>query len=90
LWDEVAPGPSDPARERLLATRGETPADDRPAPDPLWCPAQINEDRGFAATITSEALPLDALQRIVELTRGLAPGPEHSSGLPHHREKRPD
>jgi hypothetical protein len=53
-------------------------------------PAQINEERGFAATITSEALPIDALQRIVELTRGLAPAPEPGSGLPHHRDKRPD
>jgi hypothetical protein len=53
-------------------------------------PSTISEGRGFAATITSEALPLDALQKIVELTRGLAPLPDHTSGLPHIREKRLD
>ena len=54
-------------------------------------PNTISEGRGFAATVTSEALPLDALQKIVELTRGLGtPLPEHTSGLPHIREKRPD
>jgi len=38
-----------------------------------------------------EPLPLDALQKIVELTRGLgAPPPEHTSRLPFIREKRPD
>ena len=50
-------------------------------------PAQITEGRGFAATVTSEALPLDALQKIVELTRGLSSRPDHTSGLPHIREK---
>jgi len=50
----------------------------------------ISEGRGFAATITSEALPLEALQKIVELTRGLAPRLDHTSGLPHIREKLPD
>jgi hypothetical protein len=53
-------------------------------------PAQITEGRSLAATITSEALPLEALQKIVELTRSLAPGPDHTSGLPHIREKLPD
>ena len=53
-------------------------------------PALITEGRGFAATITSAALPLDALQKIVELTRGLTPSPEHTSGLPHIRDKLPD
>jgi hypothetical protein len=49
-------------------------------------PSTINEGRSFAATISSEALPLDALQKIVELTRGLVPLPDHTSGLPHIRE----
>ena len=54
-------------------------------------PSQIREGRGFAATVTSEPLPLDALQKIAELTRGLGtPPPEHTSGLPYIREKRPD
>jgi len=53
-------------------------------------PALITEGRSFAATITSEALPLEALQKIVELTRGLTPPADHTSGLPHIREKLPD
>ena len=53
-------------------------------------PEQITEGRSFAATIASEALLLDALQKIVELTRGLAPRLDHTSGLPHIREKLPD
>jgi len=53
-------------------------------------PAQITEGRSFAATITSETLPLEALQKIVELTRGLETQPDHTSGLPHIREKLPD
>ena len=53
-------------------------------------PAQIIEGRSFAATVTSEALPLDALQKIVELTRGLAPSPDHTSPLPRIQEKLPD
>ena len=54
-------------------------------------PAQITEGRGFAATITSEALPLDALQEIVALTRGHAQPPVgDTSGLPRIREKLPD
>jgi transposase-like protein len=53
-------------------------------------PALITEGRSFAATITSEALPLEALQKIVELTRGLRPPADHTSGLPHIREKLPD
>jgi hypothetical protein len=32
-------------------------------------PAMVTQGLGFAATISSEALPIDALQRIVELTR---------------------
>jgi hypothetical protein len=53
-------------------------------------PALITEGRSLAATITSEALPLEALQKIVELTRGLTPPADHTSGLPHIREKLPD
>jgi hypothetical protein len=54
-------------------------------------PAQISEGRGFAGTVTSEPLPLDALQKIVEITRGLGtPSPDHPSGLPQLREKRRD
>jgi hypothetical protein len=54
-------------------------------------PSAISEGRGVEATLTSEALPLDALQKIVELTRGLGtPLPEHKSGLPYIQEKRPD
>jgi hypothetical protein len=50
-------------------------------------PAMISEGRGFAATITSQALPVDVLRGIVELSRGLpgAPAPE-ASPLPRlHR-----
>ncbi len=50
-------------------------------------PAMISEGRGFAATITSEALPVDVLKGIIEATRGLAgtPAPE-ASPLPRlHR-----
>ena len=53
-------------------------------------PALISEGRSFPATITAEALPLEALQEIVELTRGLTPPADHTSGLPHIREKLPD
>jgi hypothetical protein len=53
-------------------------------------PAQITEGRSFAATITSEALPLEALQKIVELTRGVTPLSEQTSALPRIREKLPD
>lgn len=35
-------------------------------------PAMISEGRGFAATISSEALPVEVLKGIVEATRGLA------------------
>ena len=35
-------------------------------------PNSISEGRGFAATITSEALPVDVLRGIIEATRGLA------------------
>ena len=43
-------------------------------------PAMISEGRGFAATITSEKLPVDLLKGIIEMTRGMAgiPGPEAS------------
>ena len=43
-------------------------------------PAMISEGRGFAATITSEAIPVDVLMGIIEATRGLAgtPRPEAS------------
>jgi hypothetical protein len=61
-------------------------ASDRQVPDPLRSPVHDHEGRSFAATISSEALPLDALQKIVELTRGLVPLPDHTSGLPHIRE----
>jgi hypothetical protein len=47
----------------------------------------ISEGRGFAATITSEALSVDVLKGIIEATRGLAgtPAPE-ASPLPRlHR-----
>jgi hypothetical protein len=50
-------------------------------------PAMISEGRGFTAAITSEALPVDVLQGIIEATRGLegTPRPE-SSPLPRlHR-----
>jgi hypothetical protein len=54
-------------------------------------PAMISEGRGFAATVTSEALPVDLLRKIVEVTRGLgAPPIAHTSGLPFVREKRRD
>ena len=53
-------------------------------------PAQITEGRSLAATIITEALPLDAPQKIVELTRGLTPSPGHTSGLPRIRDKLPD
>ena len=50
-------------------------------------PNSISEGRGFAATITSEAFPVDVLKGIIEATRGLAgtPAPE-ASPLPRlHR-----
>jgi hypothetical protein len=53
-------------------------------------PTLITGGRSFAATTTSEALPLEALQKIVELTRGLTPPADHTSGLPHIRQKLPD
>jgi len=46
-------------------------------------PAIISEGRGFAATFTSEALPVEVLRGIVEATRGLAGAPAaESSPLP--------
>ena len=53
-------------------------------------PAMISEGRGFAATITSEPLPVDVLKRIIETTRGLAgtPAPE-ASPLPR-LQRRPE
>jgi hypothetical protein len=54
-------------------------------------PMTISEGRSRTATVISEALPLDALQKIVELTRGHAPPPVgDTSGLPRIREKLPD
>jgi hypothetical protein len=43
-------------------------------------PAMISERRGLAATTTGEAVPVDVLTAIVELTRGLpgTPAPEAS------------
>jgi hypothetical protein len=52
-------------------------------------PSAINEGRSLSATVTSEALPLDALRQILELTRAPAPT-DHTSGLPYVRDKRPD
>jgi hypothetical protein len=58
---------------------------------PFGRPNSISEERSLAATITSEPLPVDLLRKIVELTRGLGtPPPEHTSGLPYIRMKRPD
>ena len=50
-------------------------------------PAMISEGRGFAATITSEAIPVDVLKGIIEATRGLvgAPAPEASPLPRRHR-----
>jgi len=54
-------------------------------------PAQISKGRGFTATVTSEALRLDALLRIIELTCGMGtPSTDRGSGLPRIVEKRPD
>jgi hypothetical protein len=54
-------------------------------------PATISEGRSLAATVTSEALPVDLLRKIVEVTRGLgAPPVAHTSGLPFVGEKRRD
>jgi hypothetical protein len=54
-------------------------------------PSSISEGRAFSATVTTEALPIDDLRRIVELTRRIGgPRPGHSSPLPDYREKRPD
>jgi hypothetical protein len=42
-----------------------------------------HQGRGFAAAITSEALPVDVLKGIIELTRGLAGTPTlEASPLP--------
>jgi hypothetical protein len=54
-------------------------------------PNSISEGRSLAATITSEAVPVDVLTKIVELTRGLEPRPTlDTSGLPRVGEKRLD
>ena len=54
-------------------------------------PAMISEGRGYAATIISEALPVEVLKGIVEATRGLGVPPiPHTSGLPFVGEKRRD
>jgi hypothetical protein len=43
-------------------------------------PSTIGEGRGV--TVTSEVVPVDALQRIIELTRGLAEPAPQSSPMP--------
>jgi len=50
-------------------------------------PAMISEGRGIAATVTSDALPVDVLKGIIEATRGLAgtPAPEASPQPRLHR-----
>jgi len=54
-------------------------------------PAMISEKHVLAAPMTSEAVPVDVLGQIVELTRGLVPQlPDHDSPLPDHRGKSPD
>lgn len=45
-------------------------------------PAMLSEGRGIAATIASEALPVDVLKEIVVLTRGLANTPAHGCIAP--------
>lgn len=45
-------------------------------------PVTISEGRGFAATITSEPLPVDLLRKVVELTRGLDTRSPETSPLP--------
>ena len=53
-------------------------------------PPMISEGRGFATTVTSEALPVDLVKGIIEATRGLsgAPSPE-ASPLPR-LDRRPE
>jgi len=52
-------------------------------------PSTISEGRGV--NVTSEVLPIDALQAIIEATRELmTPTFDRTSGLPDHRERRPD
>jgi hypothetical protein len=51
-------------------------------------PGTIIEGRTLSATLTSEQLPVDLLQQIVEATRGHEPGPNlDTSGLPRVGEK---
>ena len=51
----------------------------------------ISEGHSLSATISSEPLPVGALRQIAEMTRGLETPQTHaSSGLPDHRQKRPD
>jgi len=45
-------------------------------------PGSISEGRSFAATITSETLPVDLLTRIIEATRGLETRAPEASPLP--------
>ena len=45
-------------------------------------PGTISEGRGFAATVTSEPLPVDLLTKIVEMTRGLETRAPETSPLP--------
>ena len=52
--------------------------------------AQISEGRTFAASATSEAIPVDALAKIVELTRRPATSPASTSALPYISDDRID
>ena len=45
-------------------------------------PSTISEGREFVASVSSEALPIDALRSIVELTRGLEAPRDEGSPLP--------
>jgi hypothetical protein len=45
-------------------------------------PGTIIEGRSFAATITSEPLPVDVLEKIIEATRGLETRAPEASPLP--------
>jgi hypothetical protein len=50
-------------------------------------PNSISEGRGFAATITTEPLPVDLLTKIIELTRGLETRAPEASPLPRLRSR---
>ena len=45
-------------------------------------PSTISEGREFVASMSSDALPIDALRSIVELTRGLESPRDEGSPLP--------